>query len=148
MRWKVQSMARARAWPSVVLPTPGTPSMSRWPLAKMETRARRRTSSLPRMTRRRLASSSPARRAVAISVSGAIGADSTMRAAVAAVTAVIDQLSAVSSELKWGDTLRHLCRALLDWTAEGGRPYVLLEETRCGPPSHARHIFHHGAVRG
>src|SRR5208282_6853470 len=81
-------MARARAWPSVVLPTPGTPSISRWPLAKMETKARRRTSSLPRITVRRLASSAPARRAVAIIVSGAISADSTMRAAEAAVTDV------------------------------------------------------------
>src|ERR1017187_3118169 len=72
IRWKVQSMARARAWPSVVLPTPGTPSISRWPLAKMETRARRRTSSLPRMTRRRLFSSSAARREAATRVSGAI----------------------------------------------------------------------------
>src|SRR5208283_906389 len=54
-------MARARAWPSVVLPTPGTPSISRWPLAKMETRARRRTSSLPRMTVRSDCSSRAAR---------------------------------------------------------------------------------------
>src|SRR5450755_1814823 len=49
-------------------------------LAKMETRARRRTSSLPRMTRRKLFSSSAARRAVATRVSGAIELDSTMRA--------------------------------------------------------------------
>src|SRR5208282_5567415 len=72
MRWKVQSMARASAWPSVVLPTPGTPSISKWPLAKIETKARRRTSSFPRITRRRLFSSSAARREVATRVSGAI----------------------------------------------------------------------------
>src|SRR5580704_1408240 len=40
-------MARERAWPSVVLPTPGTPSMSRCPRAKMLTRARRTTSPFP-----------------------------------------------------------------------------------------------------
>src|ERR1700687_48726 len=89
IRWKVQSRARARAWPSVVLPTPGTPSISRCPLAKMETRARRRTSSLPRMTVRRLFSSSAARREVATRASGAIRGDFTMRVAEVAVTNVI-----------------------------------------------------------
>src|ERR1039458_5920497 len=45
----------------------------------METRARRRTSSLPRMTRRRLFSNSAARRAVATRASVAIRGDFTMR---------------------------------------------------------------------
>src|SRR5437763_2116558 len=48
-RWKLQSMDRASAWPSVVLPTPGTPSINKCPRAKIETRARRTTSSLPRI---------------------------------------------------------------------------------------------------
>ena len=65
-------MARAKACPSVVLPTPGTPSISRWPRAKMLTRARRTTSSLPRITRRSAFSSSAAFWETAITVSGDI----------------------------------------------------------------------------
>src|SRR5579864_9434480 len=65
-------MARARACPSVVLPTPGTPSMSRCPRAKMLTSARRTTSSLPRITRRRAFSSSTALVDTAMAVSGDI----------------------------------------------------------------------------
>src|ERR1017187_884619 len=82
-------MARASAWPSVVLPTPGTPSISRCPLAKTETKAMRRTSSLPRMTRRSADSSSAARRALADNVSGGIRLDSTMGSELDAVTGVI-----------------------------------------------------------
>ena len=69
---KLQSRARARAWPSVVLPTPGTPSISRWPRAKIETSARRTTSSLPRMTLRSAVSSCTARWEAAVAVSGDI----------------------------------------------------------------------------
>src|SRR5215469_2352851 len=65
-------MARARACPRVVLPTPGTPSISRCPRAKMLTSARRTTSSLPRMMRRRAFSSSAALLDTAIAVSGDI----------------------------------------------------------------------------
>src|SRR5208283_1665228 len=61
----------------------------------METRARRRTSSLPRMTRRKLFSSSAARRAVATRVWGAIIADSTMGVALLAVTDVTANRSQV-----------------------------------------------------
>ena len=50
MRWKVQSRARASACASVVLPTPGTSSMSRWPPARSVTTARRTASGLPLMT--------------------------------------------------------------------------------------------------
>src|SRR5581483_4116210 len=60
-RWKLHSSARAIACPSVVLPTPGTPSMSRWPRAKIETSARRTTSSFPRMIVRSALSSCAAR---------------------------------------------------------------------------------------
>src|SRR5215467_2949314 len=71
-------MARARACPSVVLPTPGTPSMSRCPRAKMLTRARRTTSSLPRITRRRAFSNSTALVDTARAVSGDISFDSNL----------------------------------------------------------------------
>ena len=60
-RWKVQSRARAMAWASVVLPTPGTPSISRWPRASTETSASRSTSSLPRIIVRRDCSMAAAR---------------------------------------------------------------------------------------
>src|SRR6266849_1190408 len=65
-------MARARACPSVVLPTPGTPSMSKCPRAKTLTSASRTTSSLPRITRRRAFSSSAALWDTAMAVSGDI----------------------------------------------------------------------------
>ncbi len=51
MRWNEQWNEFASACASVVLPTPGTSSTSRWPLASIATMARRMTSSLPRMTR-------------------------------------------------------------------------------------------------
>jgi len=51
MRWKVQLSARASACASVVLPTPGTSSIRRWPPASSATMARRTASGLPRMTR-------------------------------------------------------------------------------------------------
>src|SRR5579864_8232394 len=66
-------MARASACARVVLPTPGTPSMSRCPRARMLTSARRTTSSLPRITRRNAFSSSIALWDTAIAVSGDIG---------------------------------------------------------------------------
>src|SRR5208283_1654276 len=99
-------MARARACPSVVLPTPGTPSMSRCPRAKIETRARRTTSSLPRITRRRAFSSSAALLETALwdtalAVSGDILSILLLAAAGERVTDVHGagyQLSAVSSQ--------------------------------------------------
>ena len=66
-------------------------------LAKMDTSARRRTSSLPRITRRRLFSSSAARREVATIVSGAIRGDSTMALPEWPVTGVMG-LSAISRQ--------------------------------------------------
>ena len=50
MRRKVPPTARASARASVVLPTPGTSSMSRWPRAASAATARRTTSGLPWMT--------------------------------------------------------------------------------------------------
>src|SRR5271169_3800384 len=61
MRWKEQSRPRASACASVVLPTPGTPSISRCPRANSATSARRTTSSVPRITRRSAPSSCIAR---------------------------------------------------------------------------------------
>ena len=59
--------------PTLILPTPGTPSISRWPRARMGTSARRMMSSFPRMTVRRAFSSRVARWvAVAVAVSGDI----------------------------------------------------------------------------
>src|ERR671912_256222 len=55
MRRTEQSIERARALASIVLPTPGTSSMSRCPSASRATRARRTTSVLPSMTRSMLA---------------------------------------------------------------------------------------------
>src|SRR5580698_4304149 len=99
-------MARERAWPSVVLPTPGTPSMSRCPRAKMLTRARRTTSSLPRITRRSAFSNSAAFWKMAtcdgaLAISGDIVFDSTIALRGGGVTGVLGtsyQLSAVSSQ--------------------------------------------------
>src|ERR1022692_973579 len=71
-------MARASACPSVVLPTPGTPSISRCPRAKMLTSARRTTSSFPRITRRRAFSSSAALWDTAVAVSRDIWLDFTI----------------------------------------------------------------------
>ena len=48
-RWKRQATARASAWASVVLPTPGTSSISRWPRASRQTSESRTTSGLPRI---------------------------------------------------------------------------------------------------
>ena len=45
-----QSMERASALLSIVLPTPGTSSMSRWPSASSTTSASLATSGLPSMT--------------------------------------------------------------------------------------------------
>ena len=50
MRRTEQSSERARALASIVLPTPGTSSMSRWPSARSTVSAVRTTSSLPSMT--------------------------------------------------------------------------------------------------
>src|ERR1039458_1543607 len=58
----------------------------------------RRTSSLPRMTRRRADSSSAARRAVADRVSGGIRLDSTMWLGRIGVTGVINEFSVPSSQ--------------------------------------------------
>src|SRR5262249_4120527 len=71
-RWKLQSRARARAWPSVVFPTPGTPSINKCPRAKIQTRASLRTSSLPRITLRSEDSNCAARVEAAAAVSGDI----------------------------------------------------------------------------
>src|SRR5208337_2450523 len=70
--WKLHSRARAIACPRVVLPTPGTPSISKWPRASRETTDRRTISSLPRMTLRSAFSSSVARDETALAVSGDI----------------------------------------------------------------------------
>ncbi len=51
MRWKVQSSERARALARVVLPMPGTSSMSTWPSQSNATIASSITSSLPTITR-------------------------------------------------------------------------------------------------
>src|SRR5712692_984615 len=51
MRWNEQWKEFASACASVVLPTPGTSSISRCPLDSSATIERRMTSSLPRMTR-------------------------------------------------------------------------------------------------
>src|SRR5438477_4610445 len=50
MRRQVQSMLAASALARLVLPTPGTSSMRRWPSATRQTRPRRMASSLPWMT--------------------------------------------------------------------------------------------------
>src|SRR4051794_6436462 len=50
MRCQAQSIDRASALAMLVLPTPGTSSMSRWPSATMQSRARRMASSLPWIT--------------------------------------------------------------------------------------------------
>src|ERR1700693_5704083 len=63
-------MARARAWAGGGLPRPGTPSISKCPRARTETRASRMTSSLPRITLRSAFSSCVARWDEAIAVSG------------------------------------------------------------------------------
>ena len=55
IRRTVASIERASALASVVLPTPGTSSMSRWPSASRTTRASRTTSGLPSITRLMLA---------------------------------------------------------------------------------------------
>ena len=54
----MQSTERARACARVVLPTPGTSSISRWPRASRQTSERRTTSGLPRIVDCRADSSS------------------------------------------------------------------------------------------
>ena len=51
MRWKPLSRLWASVWARVVLPTPGTSSISRCPRASRHTTAKRSTSALPRITR-------------------------------------------------------------------------------------------------
>src|SRR5580658_5431167 len=46
-RWKLDRTLRASAWASVVLPTPGTSSINKWPRASRQARDRRSTSALP-----------------------------------------------------------------------------------------------------
>jgi hypothetical protein len=50
MRLTVQSMERARALASIVLPTPGTSSISRWPSASSTVIEVRTTSDFPSIT--------------------------------------------------------------------------------------------------
>ena len=57
MRWKVPPIERASARASVVFPTPGTSSISRWPRAQSAITAWRITPGLPRSTRPMFASS-------------------------------------------------------------------------------------------
>src|SRR5215469_3738407 len=90
-------MARARACPSVVLPTPGTPSISRCPRARMLTNARRTTSSLPRITRRSEFSRSAALWETATAVSGDILFDSTVWPPSGRVTYVIKPASELAA---------------------------------------------------
>ena len=56
MRWKPPPIDRASAAASVVLPTPGTSSMSRWPRAMSPTTASRTASGLPTRARDTLSS--------------------------------------------------------------------------------------------
>ena len=56
MRWKVQAVERASARASMVLPTPGTSSSSRWPRQSRVTSASRASWDLPMMTRSTLSS--------------------------------------------------------------------------------------------
>src|SRR5689334_13147081 len=49
MRWKCRPSERASTCASVVLPTPGMSSISRWPRASMQASAMRICASLPRM---------------------------------------------------------------------------------------------------
>src|SRR5271163_1037541 len=67
MRWNEQRKERARACASVVLPTPGTSSISRCPRASSVVRASWMTSSLP-FTTRVIARRSSARRVLALLV--------------------------------------------------------------------------------
>src|SRR6266446_6024938 len=55
-RWKLESTLRASACASVVLPTPGTSSISRCPRASRQASERRRTSDLPRIASPRTSS--------------------------------------------------------------------------------------------
>ena len=48
-RWKLDRTLRANACASVVLPTPGTSSINKWPRASRQASERRRTSPLPRI---------------------------------------------------------------------------------------------------
>src|SRR5580700_8092438 len=58
-RWKPQATARAKDCASVVLPTPGTSSISRWPRANRQTSESRTTSGFPRIADCTALSSSP-----------------------------------------------------------------------------------------
>src|SRR5271165_6016944 len=48
-RWKLQATDRASAWARVVLPTPGTSSISKCPRARAHTNDRRMASGFPRI---------------------------------------------------------------------------------------------------
>ena len=63
IRRTVQSIERASALLSIVLPTPGTSSISRWPPASSTTSAERAISGLPSMTARCWSGSARRRRA-------------------------------------------------------------------------------------
>src|ERR1700691_3805264 len=58
-RWKPQATARASDCASVVLPTPGTSSINRWPRASRQTSESRTTSGFPRIADCTARSSSP-----------------------------------------------------------------------------------------
>src|SRR5437868_6017148 len=57
-RWNVQETERASAWARVVLPTPGTSSMSKWPRASRHTSDRLTASGFPRRAELSMVSSS------------------------------------------------------------------------------------------
>src|SRR5580658_9098982 len=48
-RWKLDRTLRAKAWARVVLPTPGTSSINKWPRASRQASDRRNTSAFPRI---------------------------------------------------------------------------------------------------
>src|ERR1700723_2332455 len=96
----------------------------------METSARRRTSSLPRMTRRRLLSSSAARREVATRVSGAIAGDSTMLVAPLAVTNVTVGFRFAVREQREATIPENPLRSFARLDAEYARPYLIIGRTR------------------
>ena len=73
MRWNEQRNERASAWARVVLPTPGTSSMSRWPRASRVVSASWITSSLPFTTREIVRSSSASLVLAAVTVAVIFG---------------------------------------------------------------------------
>src|SRR5262245_21175471 len=142
IRWKPAPMERASAAASVVLPTPGTSSINRWPRAISPTTARRTPSGLP--TRARATCSSSRRTSES---AAAISFDITLARVRRLPPRALDLWANMTStpmdsggtSPRWPNDARSACAFTFDldaeslWMARGVTEPVALSQGRFGP---------------